>query len=115
MTGYHQQRSHTFTRHSSIPVVGLCLPHWLHEQCSRTGLHLGLCLPTHVSYFPSLLSLSETHLGVGVVLGVSLAGSIGSMLGVYYTPPEKTFQKHAFWLVSNYPPRAGYFLTSYPL
>jgi hypothetical protein len=35
----------------------------------------------------------------GVVLGVSLAGSIGSMMGVFYTPPEQTFQKHVFWLV----------------
>lgn len=35
----------------------------------------------------------------GLVLGVSLAGSIGSMMGVFYTPPEKSLQKHAFWLV----------------
>jgi hypothetical protein len=35
----------------------------------------------------------------GVVLGVSLVGSIGSMMGVFYTPPEQTFQKHVFWLV----------------
>lgn len=36
----------------------------------------------------------------GVVLGVSLVGSIGTMMGTYYTAPEDTFQKHAFWLVS---------------
>jgi FtsH-binding integral membrane protein len=36
-----------------------------------------------------------------VVLGVSLVGSIGSMMGVYYTPPEKTVQKHLFWLAFN--------------
>lgn len=35
----------------------------------------------------------------GVVLGVSLVGSIGSMMGVYYTSPENTVQKHLFWLV----------------
>lgn len=35
-----------------------------------------------------------------MVLGVSLVGSIGSMMGVLYTPPEKTVQKHLFWLVS---------------
>lgn len=34
-----------------------------------------------------------------VVLGVSLAGSIGTMMGVMYTPPEDTVLKHAFWLV----------------
>jgi FtsH-binding integral membrane protein len=36
-----------------------------------------------------------------VVLGVSLAGSIGSMMGVFYTPPERTMQKHFFWLAFN--------------
>ena len=35
------------------------------------------------------------------MLGVSLVGSIGSMMGVFYTPPEKTVQKHAFWLVGH--------------
>jgi hypothetical protein len=34
------------------------------------------------------------------VLGISLVGSIGSMMGVMYTSPENTVQKHAFWLVS---------------
>ncbi|KAG6846109.1 hypothetical protein H0H87_006473 [Tephrocybe sp. NHM501043] len=37
----------------------------------------------------------------GVVLGVSLVGSIGSMIGVFYTPPEKSVQKHLFWLAFN--------------
>ncbi|KAI0937254.1 hypothetical protein AcV5_005203 [Taiwanofungus camphoratus] len=36
-----------------------------------------------------------------VVLGVSLAGSIGTMMGVMYTPPEDTVLKHAFWLGFN--------------
>jgi hypothetical protein len=36
----------------------------------------------------------------GLVLGVSLVGSIGSMMGVYYTSPENSVQKHLFWLVS---------------
>jgi hypothetical protein len=35
------------------------------------------------------------------VLGVSLAGSIGTMMGVMYTPPENTVLKHAFWLGFN--------------
>jgi len=35
------------------------------------------------------------------VLGVSLVGGIGSILGAYYTPPEKTVQKHLFWLTFN--------------
>ncbi|KAG6824613.1 hypothetical protein H0H93_001820, partial [Arthromyces matolae] len=36
-----------------------------------------------------------------VVLGVSLAGSVGSMMGVFFTPPERTVQKHLFWLAFN--------------
>jgi hypothetical protein len=36
-----------------------------------------------------------------MVLGVSLVGSIGTMMGTYFTPPEKTLQKHAFWLVRS--------------
>lgn len=36
-----------------------------------------------------------------VVMGVSLVGSIGSMMGVYYTHPDNTVTKHAFWLAFN--------------
>lgn len=28
-------------------------------------------------------------------------GSIGTMMGVFYTPPENSAQKHLFWLVSE--------------
>jgi hypothetical protein len=37
----------------------------------------------------------------GVVLGVSLVGSIGSMIGVQYTSPDNTVLKHTFWLAFN--------------
>ncbi|CAK5264729.1 unnamed protein product [Mycena citricolor] len=36
-----------------------------------------------------------------VVFGASLAGGIGSMMGVFYTPPENTIPKHLFWLTFN--------------
>lgn len=36
-----------------------------------------------------------------VVLGVGLVGSIGTMMGTLYTPPENTFMKHAFWIAFN--------------
>lgn len=35
------------------------------------------------------------------MLGVSLVGSIGSMIGVQYTPPENVVLKHTFWLAFN--------------
>lgn len=38
---------------------------------------------------------------LGLVLGVSLVGSIGMMMGTFYTAPENTVQKHLFWLVSE--------------
>ena len=37
---------------------------------------------------------------LGVFLGVSLVGSIGTMMGTLYTPIDKPVQKHLFWLVS---------------
>lgn len=36
-----------------------------------------------------------------LVLGVSLVGSIGSMMGVMMTSPENTVAKHGFWLAFN--------------
>jgi hypothetical protein len=36
----------------------------------------------------------------GAVLGLGLVGSIGTMMGAIYTPPENSAQKHLFWLVS---------------
>jgi hypothetical protein len=44
-------------------------------------------------------SVADVILFEGVVLGVGLVGSIGSMMGVFFTPPERTVQKHIFWLV----------------
>ncbi|KAL5519489.1 hypothetical protein ACEPAH_1172 [Sanghuangporus vaninii] len=36
-----------------------------------------------------------------VVLGLSLVGGIGTILGVFYTPPENSLLKHTFWVVSK--------------
>ena len=36
-----------------------------------------------------------------MVLGVSLVGSIGTMMGTMMTPPENTVLKHACWLAFN--------------
>ena len=43
----------------------------------------------------------------GVVLGVGLAGSIGSMIGVFATSPENTVAKHFFWLVRRVYPSSA--------
>jgi len=36
-----------------------------------------------------------------VVLGVGLLGSITTMMGAMYTPPDRPIQKHLFWLGFN--------------
>ena len=36
-----------------------------------------------------------------VVLGVSLVGSVGSMIGVMMTSPDRPLLKHGFWLAFN--------------
>ena len=40
-----------------------------------------------------------TFTQIPIMLTQIYSGSIGSMLGVYYTPPENTVQKHLFSLV----------------
>ena len=40
--------------------------------------------------------------GTGLVLGVSLVGSIGTMIGTFYTSPDNTVLKHGFWLVCRF-------------
>ena len=49
-----------------------------------------------------------------VVLGVSLVGSIGTMMGALYTPPENSVLKHTFWLVSDFVRTASYLLLMKP-
>ncbi len=44
-------------------------------------------------------ALSKSNIFEGLVLGVGLAGSIGTMIGTIRTSPENTMQKHLFWLV----------------
>ena len=45
-------------------------------------------------YVPMIADVS-----LGVVLGVSLVGSIGTMWGAMGTSPDRPLLKHAFWLV----------------
>jgi len=74
---------------------------YLHESFMYTGAGLTLTAVAARSLFRSGVAFRIMSANPWVVLGVSLAGSIGSMMGVFYTPPEQTFQKHAFWLAFN--------------
>ncbi|KAF8167472.1 inhibitor of apoptosis-promoting Bax1-domain-containing protein, partial [Crassisporium funariophilum] len=73
----------------------------LNESFKYTGGGLVLTALAARSLFQSGVAFRIMAANPWVVLGVSLVGSIGSMMGVIYTPPEKTVQKHLFWLAFN--------------
>lgn len=74
---------------------------YLNSSFQYTGAGLGLTALAARSLFKSGAAFRIMSANPWVVLGVSLVGSIGSMMGVFYTAPENTVQKHAFWLVSD--------------
>jgi FtsH-binding integral membrane protein len=74
---------------------------YLNDSFKYTGGGLVLTALAARSLFKSGFAVRVMSANPWVVLGVSLVGSIGSMMGVYYTPPEKTVQKHLFWLAFN--------------
>ncbi|KAG6919043.1 hypothetical protein DXG01_009753 [Tephrocybe rancida] len=73
----------------------------LHSTFQYTGGGLVLTALAARQMFRSGLTFRIMAANPWVVLGVSLAGSIGSMMGVFYTPPERSVQKHLFWLAFN--------------
>ncbi|KAF8560150.1 hypothetical protein OG21DRAFT_1502492 [Imleria badia] len=74
---------------------------YLHDSFKYTGGGLILTALAARSMFRSGVAFRVMSANPWLVLGVSLVGSIGSMMGVYYTPPERTVQKHLFWLGFN--------------
>ncbi|KAG6842427.1 hypothetical protein C0991_007557 [Blastosporella zonata] len=73
----------------------------LHSTFQYTGGGLVLTALAARQMFRSGLTFRIMAANPWVVLGVSLVGSIGSMMGVFYTPPERSVQKHLFWLAFN--------------
>ncbi|KAH9044345.1 Bax inhibitor family protein [Lactarius pseudohatsudake] len=74
---------------------------YLHDSFKYTGGGLVLTALAARGMFRAGLPFRIMAANPWLVLGVSLAGSIGSMMGVYYTSPENTVQKHLFWLSFN--------------
>ncbi|EIN13837.1 hypothetical protein PUNSTDRAFT_57909 [Punctularia strigosozonata HHB-11173 SS5] len=74
---------------------------YLHESFMYTGGGLGLTALVARGLFRNGFAVRMMAANPWVVLGVSLVGSIGTMMGVMYTPPESTVLKHAFWLGFN--------------
>ncbi|KIM88934.1 hypothetical protein PILCRDRAFT_813932 [Piloderma croceum F 1598] len=74
---------------------------YLHDSFKYTGGGLLLTALAARSLFKSGVAFRIMSANPWAVLGISLVGSIGSMMGVMYTSPENTVQKHAFWLAFN--------------
>ena len=74
---------------------------YLHEAFQYTGGGLAITALAARAMFRNGFAFRLMSANPWVVLGVSLVGSIGTMMGAMYTPPENTVLKHTFWLVSN--------------
>ncbi|KAL4070737.1 Bax inhibitor family protein [Scleroderma citrinum] len=74
---------------------------YLHDSFKYTGAGLILTALTARGMFKSGATYRIMAANPWLVFGVSLAGSISTMMGVYYTPPENTVQKHLFWAAFN--------------
>ncbi|PPQ64242.1 hypothetical protein CVT24_008645 [Panaeolus cyanescens] len=73
----------------------------LNDTFMYTGGGLLLTAAAARSLFKSGFAFRLMSANPWLVLGVSLVGTIGTMMGTLYTPPEKTVQKHLFWLGFN--------------
>ncbi|KAI0698406.1 bax inhibitor [Cerioporus squamosus] len=74
---------------------------YLHEAFQYTGGGLAITALAARAMFKNGIAFRVMSANPWVVLGVSLVGSIGTMMGAIYTPPENTVLKHAFWLGFN--------------
>ena len=91
--------------HSSFMYTGggLAVTALAARSMFRAGLPLRL-MTANPCEFPLLdakvyiICLCQLY-RTGLVLGVSLVGSIGTMIGTFYTSPDNTVLKHGFWLV----------------
>ncbi|TBU49863.1 Bax inhibitor family protein [Dichomitus squalens] len=74
---------------------------YLHESFQYTGAGLAITALAARTMFKNGVAFRIMSANPWLVLGVSLVGSIGTMMGAIYTPPENTVLKHAFWLGFN--------------
>ncbi|TFY70896.1 hypothetical protein EVG20_g2101 [Dentipellis fragilis] len=74
---------------------------YLHDAFKYTGGGLVVTALAARSMFRAGLPFRIMSANPWLVLGVSLVGSIGTMMGTLYTSPENTVQKHLLWLAFN--------------
>jgi len=73
----------------------------LNSTFTYTGAGLAVVAATAVAMHRGGMSLRLMRANPWLVIGGSLVGSICSMMGVFYTNPDKPFQKSLFWLSFN--------------
>ncbi|KAI0639522.1 Bax inhibitor family protein [Trametes polyzona] len=74
---------------------------YLHESFQYTGGGLAITAIAARALFKNGFAFRIMSANPWLVLGVSLVGSIGTMMGAMYTSPENKVLKHAFWLGFN--------------
>ncbi|PPQ90942.1 hypothetical protein CVT25_008253 [Psilocybe cyanescens] len=89
-----------FNRDTRDPLT-LAEKSLLNDSFKYTGGGLVLTALAARSLFRSGFAFRVMSANPWMVLGVSLVGSIGTMMGTMYTAPENTVQKHLFWLGFN--------------
>ncbi|KAH9950913.1 Bax inhibitor family protein [Amylocystis lapponica] len=90
-----------FFNRDTRDALSLAEQSYLNDSFTYAGGGLTVTALVARSLFKSGAALRIMSANPWVVLGVSLVGSIGTMMGVFYTPPENTVLKHAFWLGFN--------------
>ncbi|SJL06073.1 related to Bax Inhibitor family protein [Armillaria ostoyae] len=73
----------------------------LHDSFKYTGGGLVLTALAARAMFKSGFAVRVMSANPWLVLGVSLVGGIGTMVGTMYTSPENTVQKHLLWGAFN--------------
>jgi hypothetical protein len=71
------------------------------RQMFKSGFVFRIMSANPCKYCRFIYSLSS-HCLLGVVIGASLLGSIATMAGTMYTPPERPVRKHFLWLVCHF-------------
>jgi len=74
---------------------------YLNKTFSYVGGGLAITAASAFALHRSGASFRIMRANPWLVMGVSLVGTIGSMMGVLYTPPEKTGQKLFWWTAFN--------------
>ncbi|EJD40785.1 hypothetical protein AURDEDRAFT_138941 [Auricularia subglabra TFB-10046 SS5] len=75
---------------------------YLHGAFKYTGAGLAITAVAARAMFRAGLPYRMMTMSPWVVLGVGLAGSIGSMMGIFYTDAERSpVLRHTFWLSFN--------------